>query len=106
MMNIKIFIAEKEGIKIAGLLLFYFNKSIEYFTPVIVNEFRSLQPLSLLIFEAMKDGISRNYEFWNWGGTWLTQDGVYRFKKMWGSEDLKYFYYVKIIQKDISRKCK
>ena len=99
--NYKIYIAEKDGIKIAGLLLFYFNKSIEYYTPVIVNEYRNLQPLSLLIFEAMKDAINRGFKIWNWGGTWLSQDGVYHFKKMWGTEDLKYFYYVKIFDSDI-----
>ena len=82
-------------------MLFYFNKSVEYYTPVIVNEYRNLQPLSLLIFEAIKDALKGGYEIWNWGGTWPTQDGVYHFKKMWGSEDLKYFYYVKIFNKDI-----
>jgi hypothetical protein len=99
----RIYIAEKDGVKISGVLLFYFNKTIEYYTPVIVNEFRSFQPLSLLIFEAMKDGINWNYGFWDWGGTWLTQDGVYHFKKMWGSEDLKYYYYVKILDKNFLR---
>ena len=28
---------------------------------------------------AAKRGMTR----WNWGGTWLSQDGVYRFKKGW-----------------------
>ncbi|MBN4049743.1 hypothetical protein JYT36_00785, partial [Bacteroidales bacterium AH-315-N07] len=40
----KIYIAEQNGEKIAALLLFYFNKTVEYFTPAIVEQYRNLQP--------------------------------------------------------------
>lgn len=86
---------------IAALLVFYFNKTVEYFTPVVLKEFRHFQPLSLLIFEVMKDGIKQGYEWWNWGGTWLTQDGVYRFKKRWGTEDKAYFYFTRLFNERI-----
>ena len=66
------------------------------YTPVIVEEHREKQPLSLLIFEAMKDASKEGYKLWNWGGTWLTQDGVYRFKSRWGTKDINYYYYTKI----------
>jgi len=61
-------------------LLFYYGKTIEYFTPVFRNEYRSYQPMSLLIYQAMVDGAKAGYERWNWGGTWENQEGVYRFK--------------------------
>ncbi|MBI5740641.1 MAG: GNAT family N-acetyltransferase [Nitrospirae bacterium] len=80
---------------VAALLLFYFNKTVEYFTPVIKENYRTFQPLSLIIFEAMKDAVARGYQWWNWGGTWLSQDGVYDFKKKWGAEDMPYFYYTR-----------
>ena len=38
----KIYIAEKNGEKIGALLLFYFNKTVEYFTPAIVEQHRNL----------------------------------------------------------------
>jgi hypothetical protein len=99
--DFKIYIATKDGEKISGLLLFYYNGYIEYFVPVIVAEHRNLQPNSLLIYQAMLDGIENGEHSWNWGGTWLTQDGVYRFKSRWGAKDLNYYYYTKINNQDI-----
>lgn len=52
---------------IAALLIFYFNKTVEYFTPVVVENYRSYQALSLVIYEAMKDAVKDGYEWWNWG---------------------------------------
>jgi len=81
---------------VAALLLFYFNHTVEYYIPAIVKEYRSIQPLSLLIFEAMKDAAERGYFYWNWGGTHLNQNGVYRFKKQWNAVDIPYYHYVKV----------
>ncbi|MGZ4038578.1 MAG: GNAT family N-acetyltransferase, partial [Bacteroidia bacterium] len=53
----KIYVAKKDGQMIAAVLLFYFNKTVEYYTPVIKAEFRNTQALSLLIFEAMKEAV-------------------------------------------------
>lgn len=92
----KLYTAFLEDKPIATLLLLYFNKTVEYFTPAIVAEYRTLQPLSFLIFQAMQDAIYEGYLYWNWGGTWLTQDGVYLFKKRWGTQDYPYNYYTKI----------
>ncbi len=97
----RIYLAYWNGKPIAALLLFYFNKTVEYFTPVVKREFRNMQPMSLLIFEAMKDSIDIGYKYWNWGGTWLSQTGVYRFKKRWASEDRPYYYHTKIYDKKI-----
>lgn len=96
-----IYIAEIEGKKVAALLVFYFNKTVEYFTPCSVFEYRKQQPASLLIFEAMKDAIEKNYKYWNWGGTWESQKGVYDFKKKWGANDMRYSYYTMLINKEI-----
>lgn len=97
----RIYIAELNGQRIAALLIFYYNKTVEYFTPAIVEYFRDMQPSSLLIFEAMKDAMLRGYRYWNWGGTWLAQESVYHFKKHWGTKDLPYFYYVRLFDKRI-----
>ncbi len=92
----RIYFAEYDGQIIATLLLFYYNKTVEYFTPAIHVDFRSKQPMSLLIFEAMCDACKAGFKYWNWGGTWLTQEGVYHFKKHWGSLDHVYKYYCKV----------
>jgi hypothetical protein len=92
----KILHAKKDGQLIAALLVFYFNKTVEYYTPVIKAEFRNSQPMSLLIFEELKNAVTKDYSWWNWGGTWVSQGGVYHFKSQWGTKDMPYYYYTKI----------
>jgi hypothetical protein len=92
----RIYVAMKDGKFAAGLLVFFCNKTAEYFIPVIHQDYRSMQPLSYLIFIAMKDAIKKGCNWWNWGGTWLTQNGVYHFKSRWGTKDYKYKYLVKV----------
>lgn len=84
----------------AALLLFIYGDVVEYFTPVVKNEYRELQPLSLLIYEAMKSAVKENKKWWNWGGTWKTQDGVYHFKSRWGTKDLEYYYFIRFPNPD------
>lgn len=78
---------------IAALLLFYYNHVVEYYTPVVRPEYRPLQPLTLLIWQAMFDAIKQGYTLWNWGGTWRTQDSLYRFKTRFGAVDIPYEYH-------------
>ena len=49
----------------------------------------------------MLDAINAGYKNWNWGGTWLSQGGVYDFKKRWATTDHPYFYYTKIINDNV-----
>jgi lipid II:glycine glycyltransferase (peptidoglycan interpeptide bridge formation enzyme) len=53
-----------------------------------------LQPLSAVIWYAMQDAVSNQFKWWNWGGTWFTQKGVYDFKKRWGTQDFNYKYFI------------
>ncbi len=92
----RIYIAEKDGERIAGLLLFYYNQTVEYFTPGVVEAHRNTQPTALLVYQAMLDAIEQQYTWWNWGGTWLSQGGVYDFKKKWGTRDLPYRYFTRV----------
>lgn len=94
----RVYAALVKGEPVAALLLFYFNRTVEYYTPAIRAEFRSLQPLSLIIFEAMRDAVRAGFSRWNWGGTWRTQQGVYDFKRRWAAVDLPYRYFVKILE--------
>ena len=96
-----LWIAEHEGRRVAGLLLFYHQRIVEYITPVVVEEARSIQPTSALIFEAMVDAIQRGCMSWNWGGTWLSQHGVSRFKKSWGAVDHPYTYHILTQNEDL-----
>jgi len=93
----RIYTATHNGEIVSALLVFYFKGMVEYFTPATKEAYRSYQPLSMLIFIAMRDAvIERAAKCWNWGGTWITQDGVYQFKSRWGTTDHSYRYHVKL----------
>lgn len=102
----KIYTAKIDGKLIAALLLFYYNKTVEYYTPVVKAKYRNTQALSLIIFEAMKDSTKKGFKWWNWGGTWTSQEGVYHFKSRWGTVDKPYYYYTRIFDKSILRRSK
>lgn len=100
----RVFQARWEGRPVAALLLFYFNRTVEYYTPVLVPEHRSTQALSLVIWEAMEEARSAGYELWNWGGTWLSQRGVYDFKRRWGARESRYGYYTKVSDESLRKR--
>jgi hypothetical protein len=84
---------------VAALFLILFNKTVEYVTPVIKLEHRSRQPLSLLIYQGMVDAVVAGFRWWNWGGTWESQESLYHFKSRWGAEDLRYSYIINLPEK-------
>ncbi|MEO5328832.1 MAG: GNAT family N-acetyltransferase [Magnetococcus sp. THC-1_WYH] len=82
---------------VSALMLLYFKDTVEYFVPATLESWRTAQPLSALIYQAMLDAaLERQSRKWNWGGTWLTQDGVYHFKSRWGTRDYPYHYYTRV----------
>lgn len=91
----RVYSAKLNGKTISSLLVFFHNDTCDYYTPATVAEFRTQQPGSLLIFRAMQDAVRRGSAHWNWGGTWVTQKGVYDFKSKWGTRDLTYRYYIR-----------
>lgn len=91
-----LYVARRDGLVVAGLLLFYFNRTVEYFTPAVAAEFRTYQPLSLILIEAMTAASRRGFRVWNWGGTWVTQTGVYRFKRKWAARERRYDYFTRL----------
>lgn len=100
----RIYVAEQNGMLISGLLLFYFNKTVEYFTPVTVSKNRESQPMALILARAMVDAAHQGFLRWNWGGTWLSQDGVLRFKRKWGAKDASYRYFTQLNQPDVLKR--
>jgi hypothetical protein len=79
---------------VAALLLLVSGETVEYVTPVIRHDWRSLQPMSALILAGMTDAVRSGCRWWNWGGTWLTQNTLYDFKRRWGAEDRPYTYLI------------
>lgn len=98
----RLFVATDGNKPVAAVLLLYFNKTVEYITPVILHDYRSRQPLSFLIYNAMLDAIGRGFRWWNWGGTWKTQESLYHFKAGWGAVDMPYSYLINASEKAVS----
>lgn len=92
----RMFIASKDDTPVAGLLNMYHNNTVEFFIPATRSQYRYLQAMSLCIHHAMIDAVKRGFTAWNWGGTWHSQDGVYKFKSKWGTQDIEYNYYTRI----------
>ncbi len=81
----------------ASMMVLYHRDTVEYFIPASDQAYRSQQPLSVLIYHAMIDAVQeRASRFWNWGGTWSSQAGVYRFKSRWGAQDRPYRYHISL----------
>jgi hypothetical protein len=63
--------------------------------PAIDDKFRHLNPLHILIVEAMKDAAKRGFKYWNWGGSNIPgMEGVLHFKTRFGGEQSVYKYYM------------
>jgi hypothetical protein len=92
--DFKLLFAWKDNEIIASLLLLYYKNIVDYFTPCFKLEYSSLQPVALLIYEAMKDSLKNGYNIWNFGGTRETLHGVYMFKRSWGAKDYPYQYLI------------
>lgn len=91
-----VYVAHLDGKIVAALLVLWFGEVAEYFTPAVVLEHRSDQPLAAILLRAMTDAAERGMRWWNWGGTWHSQEGVYRFKKKWGARDHPYDYWIQL----------
>jgi hypothetical protein len=98
-----LFVARHEGQIIGALLMFYFGGVAEYFMPASDPERRALQPLAAILADALVHAAERGCTRFNWGGTWETQTGVYRFKQKWAGEDHPYRYYTQLNDADVRR---
>jgi CelD/BcsL family acetyltransferase involved in cellulose biosynthesis len=91
-----VYAARLDGEVVAALLVFWHNVTAEYFTPAIDHDHRSDQPLATILLRALADAVRRGMRWFNWGGTWESQDGVFRFKRKWGARAVRYPYYVQV----------
>lgn len=95
-----IYVAKKNDKIVSALLLLYFNKTVEYYCPATKLEYRNKNPLSLLIYFSMIDAAFRGYKYWNWGSSG-NQKSVYDFKKKWGTLDIEYYTFCKILNNSL-----
>lgn len=90
----RLYVAADAGRPVAALLLARHRDTVEYLTPVVDAEYRSRQALSFVIYRAMLDAIHDGLRYWNWGGTWPSQQTLFHFKQGWGARESTYSYVV------------
>jgi Acetyltransferase (GNAT) domain len=99
--QMSLYVARHEGRDCAYLLNFYCGDTVEYYMPAVFVADRALQPVSLLIHTAISDAKADGYAYWNFGGTWLTQDSLRHFKIRWGSSETAYRYFTYLFDKSL-----
>jgi hypothetical protein len=92
----RLYIGTCDGRLTSGLLVLLFQDTVEYFTPVVDPQYKDQQALSALIHHVMLESVYDGYRRWNWGGTWPSQEGVYRFKSRFGASEFPYRYFHKL----------
>ncbi len=85
----KLWLAEKEGIIIAGAMIFYWNRIASYWHGASLQEYFDCYPNNLLHMEIIKDARRRGYSFYDFGPSG-GQQGVVRFKQSFGAERLEF----------------
>jgi hypothetical protein len=93
--------ARLDGEVIAALLTFTYRQTVEYFTPAVDSRFRPLQPLAAILAEAIGAAAERGVTRWNWGGTWPSQESLFRFKRKWGAAARPYRYHTQLNDPDL-----
>ncbi|WDP89741.1 MAG: peptidoglycan bridge formation glycyltransferase FemA/FemB family protein [Desulfobacter sp.] len=97
----RIDVAEFQGIPFAGLLYALWGHTAEYLVPVYEPDRANLFGLPLLIHHAMARAVAHGIRRWNFGGTWNSQRGLYRFKASFGAQEKGYPYFIKVYDKRI-----
>lgn len=87
--------AELSGNVIAGIFQFYYKDIAEYFQPAIAHDYRHTGATNLLVLDGLAQAANAGYLYWNFGGTWDTQEDVYNFKRSLGAVDFTYYYFIK-----------
>lgn len=85
--DIQLWLAEKEGIVIAGVIVFYCNTNILYWHGASLREYFDHYPNNLLHAEIIRDGCERGYKIYDLnpsGG----HSGVIQFKKSFSAKQV------------------
>jgi Acetyltransferase (GNAT) domain len=98
-----IWVARVGGEVAAALLVIRFNGVSEYFASGTRSGFRSHNPHPALVFAALVHETRRGARIWNWGGTRHGMDGVFHFKRKWGSRQGRYRYFVHLNDRSLRR---
>lgn len=92
----ELYVARIGGEVVAALLVFFYGSVAEYYVPATRAESRSEQPMAAILQRAMVDAMRKGLTQWNWGGSWVSQENLIRFKTKWGGRAREYRYWTSI----------
>jgi CelD/BcsL family acetyltransferase involved in cellulose biosynthesis len=87
-------IAEQAGTPIAGAVFLHWNGTIVYKYGASDSAYWSLRPNNVLFLEAIRDSCLRGHRRFDFGRSDLEAEGLRRFKRSWGAEELPLEYSV------------
>ena len=93
--HVRVYFALLDDRIIAGLIVLWGGQTTSYYLPCCHNDFRTLQPNSLLIDSAVTDSKRSGMLYWNWESSPSEESGVYKFKRKWGSQKSRYNVFIK-----------
>jgi len=79
-----------EGELIGGILVVINSGIAEYYESWFDDAFSKINPTSLCVDAAIRFAIESGCNMWNWEASPKRGDGVYEFKRKWGSRDIDY----------------
>jgi lipid II:glycine glycyltransferase (peptidoglycan interpeptide bridge formation enzyme) len=87
--RVKVLFVEKEGQKIAGVIIGYGKRESIQWHSVYLHEYENVRPNNLWEWELIRDAYERGYKIHNFGSS-EGLPGVQRFKESFGAEKLDY----------------
>lgn len=89
----KLYLAELEGQPIAGIITLGFKDTVHYAYAASDKRFLIHRPNNLLVWQAIEESCGKSYHYFDFGKTSPDDEGLARFKKQWGTEQKKLYYY-------------
>ena len=87
--SIKIWLAEKEGVIVAGAIIFYYNRIVSYWHGASHEDYFQCYPNNMLHMEIILNAAAAGFHYYDFGPSG-GQEGVVRFKKSFGAQELPF----------------
>jgi len=88
-----LYLAESDGKLIAGIVTLRFKDTVCYAYGASHHKYLKYYPNDLLIWQAIEESCNQGYRYFDFGKTSPDNEGLVRFKKHWGTEQRKLYYY-------------
>lgn len=89
----KLYLAEVNGTPIAGIVTLSLKDTVCYAYGASDRRYFKYHPNDLLIWQAIEESCNQGYRYFDFGRTSPDDKGLVRFKKHWGTEQRKLYYY-------------